>query len=89
VLVLLRVPLTLIATLSTRFDACLESNAGDFRHEFGLPGEDATGRDADVTAVVAQRDASDHRLDIGLAEVGVGAGRAALRAVEARVDAGH
>jgi hypothetical protein len=85
----LRVTLALVATQPTSFDASLEGNAGDLRDELRLPAEDATGRDADVTAVVTQHDAPDHRLDVRFAEVGVSADRAALSAVEARVDASH
>jgi hypothetical protein len=87
-LMMIRVALTLIPATPTSFDASLKSDAGDFRHELGLPAEDATGRDADVTAVVAQSNARNERLDIGLAKIGVSAGRAALSTVEARVDAG-
>jgi hypothetical protein len=89
VLMMLCVMLAFVATQPTRFDASLEGSAGDLCDELRLPAEDASGRDADVTAVVTQRDAPDHRLDIGLAKVGVSTGRAALGAVEARVDAGH
>lgn len=88
VLVVARVPLTFIAASSTSLDASPNSSARELGHELGLPGEDASGRDTDVTAVVTQRNARDHRLDIGLAEVSVGTGRAALSTLEARVDAG-
>jgi len=89
VLVMARVPLTLIAASPTSFDASLKSNSGELGDELGLPTEDAAGRDADVTAVVTQRDARNEGLDIGLAEVGVSAGRAGLSTVKARVDAGN
>jgi hypothetical protein len=87
VLVMTRVPFALVAAQATGFLAGLQSDAGDLGNELGLPREDATGRDADVTAVVTQRDAGNHRLDIRLAQVGVSAGGAALSAVEASVDA--
>ena len=86
---MVRVPLTLIATSPTSFDASLKSNSGELGDELGLPTEDATGRDADVTAVVTQCDARNEGFDIGLAEVGVSAGCAGLSTVEARVDAGN
>jgi hypothetical protein len=86
VLVMLRVPLTLVAAAPASFDASLKSSAGDLGDELGLPAEDTTCRDADVTAVVAKRDARDERHDVGIAEVGVSAGRAALSAVEASID---
>ena len=84
-----RVPLTLIAASPTSFDASLKSSSGELGDELGLPTEDAAGRDADVTAVVTQRDAGNEGFDIGLAEVGVSAGCAGLSTVEARVDAGN
>jgi hypothetical protein len=65
VLVMMRVPLTLIAASPTSFDASLKCNAGELRDELGLPAEDAPGRDTDVTAVLTQRDARHQRLDIG------------------------
>lgn len=86
---MMRVPFALVAASPTSFDASLESNAGYLGNELSLPAEDATGRDADVTAVQTERDARNERLEIGLAQVGVSAGGAALSAVEARVDAGH
>jgi hypothetical protein len=57
VLVVMRVPLALIAASPAGFDASLKSNAGELGDELGLPTEGATGRDADVTAVVTQGDA--------------------------------
>jgi hypothetical protein len=86
--VMRRVPLTLVAAAPASFEAGLKSNAGELGDELGLPREYTTGRDADVTAVVTQRDARNHRLDIGLAEVGVSTGCAALSTLEAGVDAG-
>jgi hypothetical protein len=56
-LVMMCVPLALIAASPTSFEASLKSNAGELGNELGLPAEDATGRDADVTAVQTQRDA--------------------------------
>jgi hypothetical protein len=89
VLVMVRVPLTLIAASLTSFDATLKSYSGELGDELGLPAEDAAGRDADVTAVGTQRDAGNEGFDVGLAEVGVSAGCAGLSTVEARVDAGN
>jgi hypothetical protein len=86
--VMVRVTLTLVAASPTSFDARLKSNPGELGDELGLPAEDATGRDADVTAVVTQRNARNEGFDIRLAEVGVSAGCAGLSTVEARVDAG-
>ena len=54
VLVMVSMSLTLIAASSTGFDASLERGAGELGDELGLPAEDATGRDADVTAVETQ-----------------------------------
>jgi hypothetical protein len=79
---------TLIAASSTCFDAGLKSNLGELGDELRLAAEDAAGRDADVTAVVTQRDAGNEGLDIRFAEVRVGASCAGLSTVEARVDAG-
>ena len=89
VLVMVRVPVTLVAASPTSFDAGLKGSPGELGDELGLPGEHAAGRDADVAAVVTQRDARDEGFEIGFAEVGVGAGCAGLRTVEARVDAGN
>jgi hypothetical protein len=88
VLVMMRVPLALVAAVPTSFDASLKSYAGDVGNELGLPAEDTAGRDADVAAVQAERNARNQRLEIGLAQVGVSAGCTALSAVEACVDAG-
>jgi hypothetical protein len=79
---MMRVPVALIATSPTSFDAGLKCSGGELGDKLGLPAEDATGRDADIAAVVTQR-------DIGLAQVGVGACGTALSALEARVDAGN
>jgi hypothetical protein len=89
VLVMMRVPLTLIAAAPTRFDASLKGNARELGDKLGLPGENAAGRDADVTAVVTQRDARNEGFEVGLAEVRVSAGCATLSTVEARLDAGN
>ena len=86
---MVRVPLTFIPAAPASFDAGLKSNSGQLRDELGLPTEDAAGRDADVTAVVTQRNARNEGFEIRLAKVGVSAGCAALSTVEARVDAGN
>jgi hypothetical protein len=58
-LVMTCVSITLVAACPTGFDAGLKSNAGELGDELGLPAEEATGRDTDVTAVLTQRDARD------------------------------
>jgi hypothetical protein len=87
-LVMVCVPLTLLATRATRFEARLHNAARELRHELGLPAQNPSGRKADVAAVLTQGDALQHHLDVRLTEASVSAGRAALRTVEARVDAG-
>jgi hypothetical protein len=57
VLMMVRVARALIAAPPTSFDAGLKSNPRELRDELRLPAEEAAGRDADVTAVVTQRDA--------------------------------
>src|SRR4030095_15149593 len=64
VLVMVRVPLTLLAASPTGFDASLKSNPGELGDELGLPAEDAAGRDADVPAVVNQREAHNQGFEI-------------------------
>jgi hypothetical protein len=87
VLVVTGVALTFIAASTTSFDTSLDDYAGELGHELGLPAEDISGRRADVAAVSTQRDTRNECLDIGLAEVGISASRAALGTVETRVDA--
>jgi hypothetical protein len=86
---MVRVPLTFIAASPTSFDTSLKSNARELGDELRLPTENAASRDADVTAVVTQRSARNEGFDVGLAEIGVSAGRATLGTIEARIDAGN
>jgi len=58
-LVMVRMPFTLITASPASFDARLKSSPGELGDELGLPAQDAAGRDADVAAVVTQRDARD------------------------------
>jgi hypothetical protein len=87
VLVVTGVTLAFIAASPTSLDRSLNDYAGELGHELGLPAEDFSGRRADVTAVSTQRDTRNEGLDIGLAEVGISASRAALGTVETPVDA--
>lgn len=74
------------AASTTSLDTRLKNDASKLGHELGLPAEDFSGRRTDVTAVATKRDTRNEGVDIGLAEVGIGASRAALGAVEAAVD---
>jgi hypothetical protein len=87
VLVVTSVALAFTAASTTSLDTSLDDYPGELGHELGLPAEDVSGRRADVTAISTQRDTRNQRLDIGLAEVGIRASRAALGTVEARIDA--
>jgi hypothetical protein len=87
VLVVMRMALAFSAASATGLDTRLKSYASERGYELGLPGEDVSGRGTDVTAVETQRDTCNEGLDVGIAEVGVGASRAALGTVEAPVDA--
>jgi hypothetical protein len=87
VLVVMCMALAFIAASATGLDTRLKSYPRELGHEFGLPAEDVSGRRADVTAVETQRDTRNEGFDIRLAEVGIGASRAALGTVEAPVDA--
>jgi hypothetical protein len=86
-LVMVRVPLTLVGTPATRLNARLHNSAREFRHELRLPAQNSSGRNADVAAVLTRGDAAQLLLHVRLTQAGVSACRAALRAVEARVDA--
>ena len=74
------------AASTTSLDTRLKNDASKLGHELGLPAEDFSGRRTDVTAVATKRDTRNEGVDIGLAEVGIGASSAALGAVEAAVD---
>jgi hypothetical protein len=81
------VALAFVAASTTGLDTGLKGYARKLGHELGLPAEDVSGRRADVTAVETQRDTRYEGLEIGLAEVRIGASSAALGTVEAPVDA--
>ena len=81
------VPLALLPADAAGQGARLDDRPGELRLELGLPGENLARGGAHIAAVKAQADAADHGVYVGLAEVGVRASRAALCAVEARVDA--
>lgn len=85
--VVVRVPLTFLAACAARLEARLHNSPRELGHELRLPAENPSRGNADVTAVLAQRDAAQLVLHVRLAEAGVSAGSAALRAVEARIDA--
>src|SRR5262245_26603413 len=86
-LVMVRVPFTLLGTDATCLEARLDDRARELRHELGLPAEDPACREADVVAVLAERDAAQQRREIWFGVGSVAARGAALRAVEARLDA--
>jgi hypothetical protein len=83
----LRVSRALVAANPTRLCAGLDDRSSDRGLELDLPGEQISRRCADVGAVEVEAQAADKHLDVLLAEACVRAGRAALSAVEARVDA--
>src|SRR5262249_49661179 len=87
VLVVVGVPLALRCTEATRLEARLDHRACQLRHELRLPAHDPACRDAHVAAVLAERDAAQQRQDIWFGSGRIAAGGAALRAVEARLDA--
>jgi hypothetical protein len=87
-LVMLRVPLALVTAQPASNRTRSNHGCDELGHERRLSGKDASGRDADVTAVQAKRGAHKERVDIRLGEVGVCTGGATLGAVEACVDAG-
>src|SRR5689334_13249514 len=79
--------LALITTQLARQRTGLEGGARHGGVKGGLAGEDPPGRQADICAVEAEADATDHRLHLLLAQVGVGVGTARLGAVEACLNA--
>jgi hypothetical protein len=85
-LVVRRMPLTLLTASDAGDYACLHDRAYDGEIGFGLPHHDAAGRIADVGAVETESNAAGQVLHIGLAEIGVGATRTARVAVVARLD---
>jgi hypothetical protein len=88
-LVVVCMPLTLFPADAASLHAGLHGRPGELWFELGLPAEDVSRRGADIAAVQTQPDAADQHADVGLAEIRVRAGCAALRAVEAGVDAGE
>jgi hypothetical protein len=86
-LVVGRMPFTLLGADAARLGASLHHRSCEFRLELGLPAEDVSGGDAHVAAVQAQPDAADQGGYVVLGEVSVRASGAALRAVEASLDA--
>jgi hypothetical protein len=81
------VPLALLRTGTACLQTALNHGAGQIPVELGLPAENLSGGDTHVGAVQTQTDAADHRRHVVLGEVGIRARGAALRAVEASVDA--
>jgi hypothetical protein len=87
VFMVIGVPLTLVPAQSARLSARLHDHSRQLRLELRLPAYDSLCRRTDVAAVLAQADTADQDGDVVLAEIGVGAGRTALGAVGARLDA--
>ena len=87
VLVVIRVALTLAGADRTELPARRDLRSGGLGDVLGLAAEEAGGRVADVGAVQAEPDATAHLGDVVLRQVCIGAGRAALQAGEALVDA--
>lgn len=87
VLVVIGVPLAFLPGRPAGLGAGLNDCLGELRHELGLPAENPPCRSADVAAVLTQTDTADQHSDVAFAEAGIRAGGAALRAVEARLDA--
>jgi hypothetical protein len=81
------VALAFVAASTTGLDTRLKGYARKLGHELGLPAEDVSGRRADVTAVETQGATRNEGLEIGLAEVRIGASSAALGTLEAPIDA--
>jgi hypothetical protein len=86
-LMVLRMPLALLPANAAREGARLHDRPRELRLEFRLPREDLARGAAHISAIQAQANAADHGAYVGLTEVGVRARGAALRAVEACVDA--
>ena len=86
-LVVVRVAFAFLATRAARLEARFHNAARELWHELRLPAHDSPGRNADVGAVLTRCYAAQQHLYVRLTEAGVSAGRAALCAVEARVDA--
>jgi FAD/FMN-containing dehydrogenase len=87
VLVVIRVALALAGADRTELPAGRDLRTSGLGDELRLAAEDTGRRVADVGAVPAGADAPSHLGDVGLRQVRVRAGRAALQAGEAFVDA--
>jgi hypothetical protein len=88
-LMVLGMPLALLGADAASLRAGLHDGSRELRIERGLPAEDIARRSAHIAAVQTQSDAADQHAYVVLAEISVRTGGAALRAVEARVDAGE
>jgi hypothetical protein len=86
-LVAVCMPRTLLRAGVTQLGAGLHDRPRQPGLELGLPAEDLAGGGALIGAVQTQADTADHRAYVVLGQVSVRVRRAALRAVEARVDA--
>jgi hypothetical protein len=86
VLVVLGVALALLATGAACHHARLNRCADDADIRRALAGDDTAGGLANVSAVEAQANAAHQLLQVGLAEVGVGAARTRGGAVDAALD---
>jgi hypothetical protein len=89
VLVVLGVALALLATGAACHYARLNRCADDADIRRSLAGYDTAGGLANVGAVEAQANAAHQLLQVGLAEVGVGAARTRGGAVDAGLDTAH
>ena len=88
-IVVFRVPLTLLAAGATGCRTGLDRCAEDVDNGLGLARDDAARGAAGVSAVVVEANAADQLLHVRLAETGVGAAGAQRGTVEALVDAAH
>ena len=84
---MVRVAFALFCTLAARLAAGLDRRARELEHKLGLPAHDSPCCDADVAAVLAQRDRTQHRRDVQFSAGSITAGGAGLCAVDAHVDA--
>ena len=84
---MVRVPLALLGTRPAGLETRLNGGASKLRHELRLSTKHSPCRNADVAAVQTQHDAAQKHLHLRLSHAGVSATGAALRAVEARLDA--
>ena len=88
-LMVLCVPFALLRADAASLRAGLHDGSRELRLELRLPAEDIARRSTHIAAVQTQPDAAGQHAYVVLAEISVRAGGAALRAVEARVDAGE